>query len=129
MENADPLDGYRGKPHLSDDEAIEAEVRAIHSLNESDLDVDLVRDVLRSDQLVAAMQKDKPLGRLVTFATMRLDECSKVWQQQADPTSNAAMNAHREARAARLLIDWIEKVLNEGAQAEKLLNEEAVSYE
>ena len=123
----DNLSGYRSREGAGDDE-IEAEVRALHSLENDGIDVSLVRDVIRSDELVKAMQGNRVVGRLVTYATERLDECSKAWQQMADPNSVAGLNAHREARAARLLIDWIEQQLKIGSQAEKQLHE-AENYE
>jgi len=124
MENEpapDQLEGFRGR-QISPEEQLEDDVRDLHNL-ESEIDEQLVREVLKSDQLIAAMQGDSVLGRLVTMITKRIDDCAKVWSSQQDPTSMAALNAHREARAARLLIDWIEMTINSGSTAETQLHE------
>ena len=121
-EKVDPLEGYKGPAH-SEEEQLEAEVRALHGLNEAGIDVDMVRDVMKSDELLKAMVGDRPMGRLVTMVTVRMDECFKVWTLSADPTSKEALLAHREARAGRLLLDWIQDVTNTGEQSAKILNE------
>ena len=117
----DALDGFRGRAALSDDELMEDEIRAFQELRHGGVDMELVGDVLRADELVKALNGDRPLARLVTYATQRLDECSKVWQASADPASVTCLNAHREARAARILIDWIENEINVGRNAERVL--------
>lgn len=118
----DPLEGYKGPAH-SEEEKIEAEVRALHGLNEAGIDVDMVREVMQSDELIKAMTGDRPMARLVTMITKRMDECFKLWTMVADPTGKEALLAHREARAGRLLLDWIQVVTNTGEQSAKLLNE------
>jgi len=115
------LDGFRGRD-ITPEEQLEDDMRDLHDLD-SEIDVQLVREVLKSDQLVTAMQGDRVVARLVTMVTQRIDDCAKVWSTQQDPTSIAALNAHREARAARLLIDWIEKTINSGSTAETQLHE------
>lgn len=118
----DPLEGFRGRNH--DDAEIDVELRALRNLHEEGIDVELVREVLRSDELMTAMKESRPMARLVTLATRKLDDAAKLWSMQLDPTSAVALNAHREARAARTLIDWIEETITMGAQASKQLEAE-----
>ena len=120
--DADSLADYRGRPQ-NDESTIEAEMRGLQSLNDSGIDAQLVREVLNSDQLIKAMSEDSTIARLITHATKRLDDCCKIWQQETNPSSDVGLNAHREARAARVLINWIDEVLATGGVAEKLMEE------
>lgn len=125
----DPLNGYRGRPQLSAEELVEDEVRAFQALKHEGVDMGLVADLLSADELVEALDGDRPMARLVTHATQRLDACAKIWAASTDPTSTDCMNAHREARAARVLIDWIENVMITGQNAERELHIEAEENE
>ena len=120
----DPLDGYCSKEARSPDEQAEEELRVLHRMNEEEIDPNLVRDVLKSDQLLAAMQDDKVLGRLVTYVTFRMDEVQKAWSACKDPRSDEAIQLHTDARACRLLIDWIQYVLGSGETAATQLEAE-----
>lgn len=122
----DALDGFRGRPANASEEEAQAQEYLDHSNSHEYnpmIDMALVREVLNSDALLVAMKDDTALAMLVTYATGRLDTCSKVWQISPDPTSKEVLIAHREARAARLLIDWIEHVLKNGEIAEQQINE------
>lgn len=123
MESNNQLDGYRSRERTQE-ELLQDQTSALHMLSDEGIDPELVREVIRSDQLVAAMQTDKVLGRLVTYVTTRLDECSKAWSSLKNPRDDEAMTLHTEARACRVLIDWIEFVLTSGAQATKQLEAE-----
>jgi hypothetical protein len=106
---------------MDESEDVEAEVRALHGLDDEGVDLALIREVLKSDQLSRALAGDTVLSRLVTQVTDRLDEASKIWQTEANPSSARALKAHSDARACRILIDWIEYELNMGQTAEKIL--------
>ena len=127
MASTDPLEGYRGVER-SPDERIEDEVRIIHRLNEDGIDIELVREVVKADQLIEAMKGDKVLARLVTHVTTKMDEASKQWSACSDPRSDQAVRLHAEARAARMVIDWIQYVLETGAQAQKQMEAEINEY-
>jgi len=100
----DPLEGYRSREHKSDEEWMEDEIRVLHRMNEQEIDPELVRDVLKSDQLLDAIQQDKVLGRLVTYVTTRMDEVTKSWSACKDPRSDTAIELHTDARACRLCL-------------------------
>ena len=123
----DPLDGYR-RVERTPLERQEDELNALHRIeNESGVDEALVREVIRSDNLIKAMAADKTLGKLVTGVTERLDAMTKVWSTSSLPTTPTCLAAHTEARACRLVIDWIEEIINNGAMAQQQL--EAEPYE
>jgi predicted DsbA family dithiol-disulfide isomerase len=120
----DTLDGYRGRTQ-SADELIENEVRAIHEWMDNDVDVEAMRDIIRMDDLIAELNDESStIRRLADYVTQRLDECSAVWQLAADPAGVDALDAHRAARAARLVLDWIQMTIEQGKQAERQLEVE-----
>lgn len=123
---ADPLAGYRGRVDSpSDDEFVEQEIRSIHEWAEHDVDVEAMRDVIRMDDLIAQLKDESStMRRLVEYVTKRLDECSAVWQLATDPAGVDALDAHRSARAARLVLDWIQMTIEQGRQAERQLEVE-----
>lgn len=107
---------------------MEQEVNAFRSLANTDLNVELLREVLRSDQLVKDLSNESStIKHLVNHVTEALDAAHGAWSQNPDPTSTEALNAHRDARAARLLIDWIQTTIHAGAMAEETLSEEAMT--
>lgn len=120
----DNLDGYRGRTQ-SADELIENEVRAIHEWMDNDVDVEAMRDIIRMDDLIAELNDESStIRRLADYVTKKLDECSAVWQLASDPTGVDAVDAHRSARAARLVLDWIQMTIEQGKQAERQLEVE-----
>lgn len=124
----DPLDGYRSREHRTLEEQQEDELRALHRLeNDSGVDEELVREIIRSDNLIKAMAEDKTLGKLVTYVTERLDTMTKLWSTSAIPTSPPCLAAHTEARACRLVIDWVQEIISNGDIAQQQL--EANEYE
>lgn len=125
MSAVDALDGYRGQPERSEEEYVEGEVRAIHEWAEHDVDIESMRDVIRMDDLLRELKDESStVRRLVDHVTKRIDECSIAWQLAADPTGLDAVNAHRDARAARLVLDWIQTTIDQGEQAERQLEVE-----
>lgn len=120
----DNLDGYRGR-NTSADELIENEVRAIHEWMDNDIDVEAMRDIIRMDDLIAELKDESStIRRLVDYVTQRLDECCLEWQLASDPTGVDAVDAHRSARAARLVLNWIQMMIEQGRQAERQLEVE-----
>jgi len=120
----DPLDGYRGRM-LSEYESVENEVRQFHSMMASDVDLSAMRDVIRADDLIRELNNESStFKRLVAAATAKLDEACLRWQSEPDPHSVAAVNAHGDARAARLLLNWVQQTIEIGAQSEKQLQSE-----
>ena len=124
-EASDPLDGYRGRPTLGEYEALEEEVRAFREFADSDIDIECLADVLKKDNLLKELKDESStLKRLVTHAYKVMDNATKRWQFEGDPKSVAAVNAHGDARAARLVIDWIETQIEIGNQSERQLEAE-----
>ena len=119
----DPLEGYRGRRQEAY-EAMEDEVRAFRSLADSDINLDLLQQIMRSDNILAELNNESStLKRLVTFLLKVIDVSFKTWQLESDPTSDTAIAAHRNVAAARLVIDWIDVHMRAGDQAEQILNE------
>jgi hypothetical protein len=115
----DPLDGYRGRTEDAY-ELMEDEVRALHSLASSDVDLGLLQDVLKMDDLVGDLKNESStLKRLCTFASVQIGEACAAWVQSSDPTSASIIALHRNARAARLLLDWVSEQMDVGAAAEE----------
>ena len=117
----DPLDGFRGREMQAGDALIE-EVLAYRELAATDLDKTLLALVLKRDQLERALQNESgSMVALVNMVLAKLDDACKVWQQEGDPTSVAARTAHLNARAARLVIDWVQEVMDQGQQAQDMM--------
>jgi hypothetical protein len=128
----DPLDGYRGRQPLTDDEMANDEMLAFQQVREKGVETDLIADVLKADELVMALKSDTVMARVATHAAKRIDTCQQQWTACADPTCERCLNAHREARAARIIIDWIQSEINVGRNAERVVNQklmEAEAYE
>lgn len=120
---ADPLDGYRGRSPDSD--SLTDEILQFRQTLNDDVDLDAMREVIRSDELIQELKgESNTVRRLVDYATRQLDEACMVWQSDANPTSMASLNAHRNARAARLLLNWIQYTMEAGAQSERQLETE-----
>lgn len=122
----DPLEGYRGRvDNPSAQEFLEQEIRSVHEWAANDVDIEAMRDVIRMDDLIAELKNENStVRRLVDYVTTRLDECSKVWQLESDPSSVAALDAHRDARAARMILNWVHMIIETGQQAERQLEVE-----
>jgi hypothetical protein len=117
------LDGYRGPRTKDTYEAMEGELRALQALARNDPDADLIREVLKADELVRALNNNPAMMAITAYATRELDAACMAWQMEADPASQVALDAHRNARAARMLINWIDETIRGGQQAEAQLEE------
>jgi hypothetical protein len=115
----DPLDGFRSSG--SDRYAqLEEELLAFRSLAVDDENVELLRDILKKDEIMAALKETGgPFRRIATHAYNVFDQAKTRWVECDDPTSVEALNAHRDARAARLVIDWIAHQIEIGQQAQE----------
>jgi len=115
---ADPLDGFRRVPNEEFDE-LERELLAYRGLAQTDDDLANLSYVLKRNSLLNELEKQSsPLRRLVAHATQVMDAAFHDWVESADPESGQAMDSHRNARAARLVIDWVEEQIAVGNQAE-----------
>lgn len=121
----DPLDGYRGRPEFDSEEQLESEIRSIHEGMDNEVDLAAMREVIRMDDLIRELNNESStMRRLVDYVTKKMDDCSQAWQCESDPTSSAALNAHRDIRAARLVLDWVQMTVEHGTQAERQLEVE-----
>lgn len=123
-EQQDSLEGFRRERRDGYDE-LEDELRAFRSLAVDDEDMGLLQEVLKKNAVVAALrQQDAPFRRLATHAAQVLDHAQKRWVENPDPRSDKAINAHHDARAARLVLDWIADQIEVGEEAERRLEVE-----
>ena len=121
----DPLDGFRGSGLSDRYQQLEEELLAFRSLAVDDENVELLRDILKKDQIIAELKNESgPFRRLATHAYNVLDHARSRWIEMEDPTSVEAINAHRDARAARLVIDWIGHQIEIGKAAEEQVSNE-----
>lgn len=118
----DPLQGYRGAPTRDAYDELEREVQAYRALAEDDVDIENLSHVLKKDALVQELANESSaLRRLVSHAQQVLEYATRRWVEQANPQHEQAINAHRDARAARLVIDWVDEQISVGKQAERQL--------
>lgn len=126
----DPLEGYRGRPERDSQEALEEEVRAFRSLASSDVNLGLLEDILKLDNILGDLNDETTtLKRLVTYASAVLGQSCVDWFTNDDPTSVKALVAHRNARTARLLMDWIDEQMRQGQQSEEIMMTEGTEDE
>lgn len=125
MSATDPLEGYRGSPQRSADTELEDSQAFVDSLRNSELNTELLRAVVVGDDLERELLEDSSsMRRLVNMLVQKIDDATKVWQSEGDPASVRALNAHRDARAARLVITWIEEIMKTAEMSEKQLEQE-----
>jgi len=116
----DPLAGFRGRPERDAYEAQEEEINAYRALASNDVNLPLLQDILRMDNLLEEMNRESStLQRLVTHATERIGEACAFWVSNSDPASDDALKHHRNARAARLVLDWVDEQIRNGNAAEQ----------
>jgi len=122
----DPLDGFRSRTRDAY-ESLEEEVRSWRALAADDVDLRNLQDIIKMDNLLKELEGGSTtIKRLVTYASQRIGEACALWVQSGDPTALPVIAAHRNARAARLLLDWIDDHIRAGKAAESqiLLNED-----
>lgn len=115
--SADPLDGFRGRDD-GNYEQMEEELLSFRALSQDDADFELLRNIIKHDAIMEALQQEgSAFQRLATHAVRCLDVARKDYEAAGNPHSDEAIDAHLRARAARLVVDWIETELEAGRQA------------
>ena len=123
---ADPLDGYRANLDMDAIRALEDEVMAYRGLAEDDIDTAALQAVMKKNALMNDLTGEStPLKRLVTHCYMVMEDATNRWVEVSDPKSESAVNAHHDARAARLVLDWVGDQITVGKQAEVQLEAES----
>ena len=122
MPEADRLEGYRAR--TDEDDANEALVRSIRGLSENGIDRYAIADVVASQDLIDALNKDTILAKLVSFCAMILKERMYSWSMSNEPEK--MQSEHLEARAARLVISWIESIKQTGEVAQQLIEQQDI---
>lgn len=119
----DPLEGYRRISNEEFDD-LTREVNLYRSLAEDDEDRMNLSLVMKRNRLQEALRDESSaLRRLVNHVDRVLTDAQSRWLEVSDPRSQQALDAHRDARAARLVIDWIEDQISIGNQAERQLED------
>ena len=118
----DPLDGFRGRDEdLSDEEEILA---AVTGLRELHVDPETVRLFVMSEKLTEALaDPNSMIGRLADYCVELIKDNSMVWANSDDPTSEECKQLHLESRAARIVLGWVNSVINTGKVAAQELEE------
>jgi len=122
VKKEDPLEGFRAR--TDEDDLNEQVVRGIRGLSEAGIDYQAISDVIQSDDLVAALNDDKPLAKLVDHAAKIIKENS--WEWSMANNHDDVKDLHTETRAARIVISWIESIVQTGEVAKQLISEEEV---
>ena len=117
----DPLDGFRRIAN-SDYDALEQELGAFRALAHDEEDLQALSLVLKRDALLRSLNEEAgPLRRLAAHATRVYEEACQRWVECEEAIHPVAIGAHNDARAARLVIDWIENEISTGNQAARQL--------
>lgn len=119
-QSTDPLEGYR--PRTEEDEANERMVRGIRGLADRGIDYNTMADVVASQNLMDALKADTTLSKLVTYCAAVIKANTYAWTRSNEPDKMAKQ--HLEARAARLVIDWVESIEQNGMVAEQLIKQQ-----
>jgi len=116
----DPLEGFRAR--TDQDEVNEQIVDNIRGMADNGVDYVSMSVIMLSNELKAALKEDKLLRRLVAEVTGTLKECSHAWSESDDPDKTKEL--HLKARACKLVLNWIEGILQAGEVAEQLIAQE-----
>ena len=119
-QSTDPLEGYR--PRTEEDDENERMVRSIRGLADRGIDYTTMSDVVASQNLMDALKSDSTLSKLVTFCAEVIKAHTYAWTRSSAPEQMA--EAHLEARAARMVIDWVESIEQSGMVAEQLIKQQ-----
>ena len=112
----DPLDGFRGRAEddLSEQERI---VKAVQGLHTQGVDFDLVREVVKSQQLNDEIERGGTLALLIHECSEKLQAAMVAWSMCDDPGSDEMRERHLEARSARIVLDWANQIATNGETA------------
>ena len=124
-QSTDPLEGY--KPRTEVDEANEAFVRDIHAYADRGIDYASMADIRASQNLIDALKEDTVLAKLVTHCANVIQSHSYEWTCSNEP--DTLKGKHLEARAARLVIAWVEAIETDGYVAEQLIKQQDTNHE
>jgi hypothetical protein len=116
----DPLDGYRARTEQDDEN--EEMVRSIRGLTSRGVDLETIADVVASQDLIEALNSDSILAKLVSHCANVLRYQMHAWSMSLTPEK--MQQEHLQARAARLVISWIEDIQGSGKVAEQLITQQ-----
>lgn len=121
----DPLDGFRAR--TEEDDANEEMVRGIRGLAEAGIDYKSIGDIVQSNDLVRALGEDKTLAKLVDHAAKIIKENTYLWSLADNPRTTDGL--HLQTRAARIVISWVQSIVQTGEVAEQLIEQQELSDE
>lgn len=122
---ADPLEGYRRSP--GEYNAMEEELLAYRQVAATDVNVDNLRSVILKDEIRNELRDaSAPFARLVAHAISVYEAAQSDWVAEDQPDTDKARAAHSNARAARLVMDWVAEQIERGQQAQQELEVEAI---
>ena len=120
--STDNLDGFRGRDtDLTPDEEI---LEAVHGLRANDIDRGTIRDYVKSQEIREALIENTPFMELVAHCVRVIEGTTYLWTAADDPMTNEMKELHGRARAARMVMAWIEQVLSSGKVAEQSLDQQ-----
>lgn len=120
----DPLDGYRARTEQDEENEVIAE--SLRGLAARGIDEETVADVIASEALIAAMSGDTVIAKLVTHCALIIKTNSYKWSISNAPAT--LVKEHLETRAARLLVEWIESIVQTGQVAEQLIKQQDTQH-
>jgi hypothetical protein len=122
--SSDPLDGYRRTP---DEYAeLESELRAFRQIAANEVNVENLRSVILKDEIKNELRNgSSTFARLVSHAVAVYEVAQSEWVAEDRTDTDKARAAHANARAARLVMDWVATQIETGEQAQRELEVEA----
>jgi len=115
----DPLQGFRGRDN--DFDLSESMAESAQALADMGVDYRHIADVIVSNDLQDALNEDTLMARLAGFCALKIKENTYTWSTSNDPCDKSMLKAHLETRAARLVISWIEQIVETGKIAEQII--------
>ncbi len=113
----DALEGFRAR--TDEDEQNEELIRSIRGLSSAGINVSDIALVIDRDEILKAINEDGILKQLVHKCSEILRINAYEWSMADNP--EMTKDLHLESRAARIVIDWIEGVIQMGNVAEQLI--------
>lgn len=106
---------------------MEEELRAFRHIAASPVNVENLRSVILKDEIKSELRDGStPLSRLVAHAVAVYEVAQSEWVGEDKTDTDKARAAHANARAARLVMDWIAQQIEIGEQAQQELEVEAI---
>jgi hypothetical protein len=116
----DHLEGFR--PRTDQDDENERLVRSIRGLSEQGIDHYAISDVIASQDILDAINGDTILAKLVTHCAEVLKVNMYRWSVSNEP--GKMQKEHLDARAARMVVDWIESIKQTGEVAQQIIEQQ-----